>query len=120
MELTVRSWLTGTALAAVVSACGGSDVQPSETLAKPVENLQCEPPRVTIRQLDEELATAGVAPRARSCAWDGLGRVTACGAPVVYLRVIEVTQDQTGTARTLGYRSPAEFPNVIPITCPAQ
>ena len=108
------------ALSAALTACGGSDPQPSEKLARSVENLQCEPPRITVRQLEEELAAAGLEVRSTSCAWDGLGRVAACGTPSPYIRVIEVPRDQVARAGALGYMAPSMFPQMLPINCPAQ
>ena len=108
------------ALACLVVACSGSDPQPSQTVIRAVEFPQCEPRPVTMAQLDAQLANAGVEVRSKSCAWDGRGVVTACGAPVVLLRVVEIPQDQVPLTATLGYRSSSEFPVVRPIDCPAQ
>lgn len=108
------------ALSAILTACGGSDPQPSERLARSVENLQCEAPRFTIRQLDAELAAAGLEVRSTSCASDGLGRVAACGTPSPYIRIIEVPRDQVERAGALGYLPLSTFPRILPIDCPAQ
>lgn len=102
-----------------LAACGGSDAESTETLAKSVESLQCQAPTVTLRQLDEELAKAGVNALKKSCAWDGLAHATQCGSPTSYLRVIEVAPGEAATAQILGYKKTTEYSKVIPLSCPA-
>lgn len=113
--------LSAIAFACLVSACGGSDPQPSQTLMRAVEYPQCEPRVPTMAQLDAELQSAGIEIRAKSCASFGPQLVpTGCGIPVVLLRVVDVPQDQAPLAAPLGYRPKAEFPPTTALPCPTQ
>lgn len=117
---TFRHHLFLTAAVAALTACGGgSDPLPTEKFAKVVENLQCEAPRVTPAQLDNELVTVGAKVLSKSCAWDGRMYPAVCGAPTTYLQVIEVAQNQADLVRPLGYKTLAEFSEVFPMDCPA-
>ena len=113
--------LSATAMVCLVSACGGSDSQSSQTLMRAVEYRQCEPRVPTMAQLDTELQAAGVEVRANSCAWYGLqGAAAACGTPSILLRVIEVSEDQTSLVAPLGYRPKTDFPASTALPCPTQ
>lgn len=78
--LNLKKWdaLGCAAIFAAVTGCGGggdsgaTELQPTGKLVKSVVNLQCEPPQITISQLDTELDQAGLDVQSKSCAWDGL------------------------------------------------
>jgi hypothetical protein len=113
------------ALLVSLTACGGGgDNSPAPpapvflSMARVVENRTCEPPRVTLAQVDAELLLAGIETRSRSCAWDGKTTLTACLSPTTYFRVIETTEAYVTRARQLGYKLNSEYPNVIPADCP--
>jgi hypothetical protein len=124
IKLSIRalSFLLILVIALISEGCGGGgdDYQPSETLAKTVENIQCELPRTTLKQLDDEALAAGLELRSKACAWDGLASVATCGTPSNYLRVIEIPRNQVELARKLGYLAPTEFYMFIPGACPQQ
>ena len=111
-----RASLVGLLSASI--GCGGSDPQPSETLAREIESLQCRPQSVTVTQLNQELAAHAIDVKSSSCAWDGLGRTAACDTPIAFIRVIEVPQNQVERAMALGYRPVSSFRTVLPIECP--
>lgn len=112
--------IAGIALASVaLVACGGSDLEAAlVTMAKRVSNVQCEPPRVTLRQLDDELEDAGISARNERCAWDGTLSPAVCGAETTILRVIDLPMDQEQDARALDYRAATEFYMFIESDCP--
>lgn len=115
-----EAWIV-LALAAVLSACGGGDDSRAPvTLARSVVNVQCEPPRTTLRALDAELQAAGIEASARRCASDGILYCAACGCATSYLRVIELPVSQAMGAQALGYRPLNVFPIVEPMACPPQ
>lgn len=99
--------------AALLSSCGGSE--PTVTVIKAVESIQCVTIPETIEQLDAALARAGVVPVAKSCASDGYDRAFACGVKVNYLRVIEIPNSQMSAASALGYQGPEAFPHMRPL-----
>lgn len=99
-------------------ACGGSSADdPSLTVAKEVESIQCETKPEPIAQLDAALARANVVPTKKYCAWDGTDRGFACGLKTFYLRVIEIPESQSNAASELGYRSTQRYDRLIPIEC---
>lgn len=126
--LNLKKWdaLGCAAIFAAVTGCGGggdsgaTELQPTGKLVKSVVNLQCEPPQITISQLDTELDQAGLDVQSKSCAWDGLGRIAACGSPSVYLLLIEVPRDQVGRAFALDYKYQSDFKYILPMRCPSQ
>lgn len=106
-------------LPAFLAGCGdgSEDVAPT-TLAREVTNIQCEAPRTTLAQVDQQLADANVQVYSKGCAWDGTVGLAVCGAPSWYLRFIEVPKYQESLVRALGYRAPNEFWRFIPADCP--
>lgn len=106
---------------AALTACGGSGTpQPSITLVKAYENIQCEPARITLLSLAKELTDAGVEVRAKSCPWDANTTVAAaCGGPtnMGYL-MVDIPQDQKPQAQSLGYREVSAFPPLTARACP--
>ena len=107
-------------MALLLFGCGGSEPQRSVVLGKSVTGIQCEAPKTTLKQLDEEATQLGLELRSTSCAWDGLLYAAVCGGGSSYIRVIEIPANQTGTARSLGYRVPADFYMFVPSGCPTQ
>lgn len=105
--------------AANLLGCGGTEPDATPVkLARYVTNTQCEPPTTTLRDVDAQLASAGISVYKKSCAWDGTGTVAVCGAATHYLRVVEVPQYQESTARYLGYLGPHEFHLFVESNCP--
>ena len=99
-------------------ACGGSDPLPPVKLAKLVENRQCEAPRMTMKQLNEELIAAKLQLLSQSCASDGLGSALACGTVNPYVMIIEVGGDDIKAASALGYSALSHFPTMtVPLKC---
>ena len=121
LQRTMRRWVSLASVATLAACGGGGDPAPVfQTMAKTVENIQCQPIVNTVATVDASLASAGVVPRAAYCALDGLTRPAACGAPTGFLRVVEISSDQVALVRTLGFKAPKEFPAVTPLSsCPS-
>lgn len=102
-----------------LAACGGGNGNPTSGIRtyKYAESLQCSGGGLSLAEMQQQLAEAGILVLNASCGVDGNMRTAVCGAPDGRIGIIEIPSEQLPSASGLGFAPLTTLPAAVQVPC---
>jgi len=107
------------ALAALLPACGGGSeaYNPPVAMYKSFGSVQCTGGGLTLPALERQLIDAGVRVISAKCGLDGNVYAAVCGGPDGRIGIVEIEQQQSQLAATIGFAPLSTLPAATQVPC---